>query len=189
MRCSEWDEQDAQAGWWHLWVLNWVLAHQLRGVYLPPAAALVLKHSFMLLSAACSAWSPVTRSSFCCRQPLPATLCFMHRWLFTIPAVISPLTAAWAGHPPCPLLFSFKTKQKPKQGIHRMFFLPTKEISGGSSKPLVSALGLAAMCSISHWLSPFAGKCAPTSQAAAGEQLGWAMLGWDSQPEQRRGSI
>lgn len=125
----------------------------------------------MLLSAACSAWSPVTRSSFCCRQPLPATLCFMHRWLFTIPAVISPLTAAWAGHPPCPLLFSFKTKQKPKQGIQRMFFLPTKEISGGSSKPLVSALGLAAMCSISHWLSLFTGKCAPTSQAAAGEQL------------------
>lgn len=79
--------------------------------------------------------------------------------------------------PSTPLLFSFKTKQKPKQGIQRMFFLPTKEISGASSKLLVSALGLAAMCSISHRLSPVTGKCAPTSWAAAGEQLGWAMLG------------
>lgn len=160
---------------------------KLRGVYLQRATALVLKHPFMLLSTACSPWSSVTRSMFCWRQHLPVTLCFMHRWLFTILGVISPPHSGVTRtlSPPCPLLFSFKTKQKPKQGIQRMFFLPTKEISGTSSKPLVSALGLAAMCSISHQLSPITGKCAPTSWAAAGEQLGWAMLGWDSETEQR----
>lgn len=74
--------------------------------------------------------------------------------------------------PPCTLLFSFKTKQKLKQGIQRMFFLPTKEISGASSKTLTSAPGLAAMCSISHRLSSVTGKCTITSWPAAGEQLG-----------------
>lgn len=53
-----------------------------------------------------------------------------------------------------------------------MFFLPTKEISGASSKTLTSAPGLAAMCSISHRLSSVTGKCTITSWAAAGEQLG-----------------
>lgn len=186
LRHSEWDEQDAQPGWRHLRAPNRAYGRHLSGVYLQQATALVLKHMFMLLSTACSPWSSVTRSRFCWRQHLPVTLCFMHRWLFTIPGVISlPRSSTGRRPPPCPLLFSFKTKQKPKQGIQRMFFLPTKEISGASSIPLVSALGLAAMCSISHRLSPVTGKCAPTSRAAAGEQLGWAVLGWDSEPEQR----
>lgn len=80
--------------------------------------------------------------------------------------------------PPCPLLFSFKTKQKPEQGIRRMFFLPTKEISGASSKTLASAPGLAATCSILHRLSPITGKYVPQS---LGQQLGssW-VLHWVS---------
>lgn len=95
--------------------------------------------------------------------------------------------------PPCPLLFSFKTKQKCKQRIQRMFFLPTKEISGASSKTLANAPGPG--CNVQHFAlaQPHHWKMCHNLSGSSWEQLGAGLgqclpssvLGRDADPKQK----
>lgn len=140
----------------------------------------------MLLSTACSPWSSVTRSRFCWRQHLPVTLCFMHRWLFTIPGVISPLHSS-TGRTlslPGPCYFPLRQSKSPGREFRECFFFQLRK-----------SQGLLLNCWWVPWAwlqwAAFHTSSAPSLENVPqplGQQLGssWDGLCWaETQPEQR----
>lgn len=141
--------------------------------------ALVLAAVSSLFSLGiCHQLQVLLKAAFACHSVLHAQVIIYISGVISLPRSSVGRTLSL----PAPLLFFFKTKQIPSREFRECFFFQLRKSQGLLSKPLVSALGLAAMCSISQQLSPVTENV----PQPLGQQLGWAMQGWDPEPEQRR---